>query len=74
MPQNSDTPVTFSREETGEISRQLSTADEVPVCPVCGNELTVRGPIAGEYCYIKCHPCGRSALVTVSGGGAEPDA
>jgi tRNA(Ile2) C34 agmatinyltransferase TiaS len=65
MSQNPDNPVTFSQKESDEIHRQLDAVDEQPVCPRCGEPLTVRGPIAGGYCYVKCSPCGKSGLVTV---------
>jgi len=65
MSQDSDTPVTFSPEESDAISRQLGSDGEQSVCPRCGGQLTVRGPIAGGYAYIKCGPCGKSGLVAV---------
>lgn len=66
MSQNSNTPVAFSPEESDAIGRQLGTEGKQPLCPLCGGQLTVRGPLAGGYCYIKCRPCGKSGLVTVT--------
>jgi len=74
---NPDTPVTFSRVESDEIRRLVTTADEPLVCPRCGADLLVRMPegrTARAIWEIRCTPCHRSAFVTEVAEGRRPGA
>jgi ribosomal protein S27AE len=67
MPDRSDTPVTFSREEIAEIREMLITRDNPPICPRCQGELTVEEPdveALKEHVYLKCGSCHRTAFVS----------
>ncbi len=69
MREDSGTPVTFSPEEAREIRRTLGTPDKAPVCPRCGAELDVDGPIPsvgseGPHFHVTCGPCRRTAFIT----------
>ena len=67
MRTESQTPVTFSREEIAEIRVMLTMWDNPPVCPRCEGDLSVEEPDAEElkgHVYLKCHPCKRTAFVS----------
>jgi len=67
MPDRSDTPVTFSREEIAEIRVMLTTWGKPPICPRCQGELSVEEPDVEElkgHVYLKCRSCHRTAFVS----------
>ncbi|UCG88218.1 MAG: hypothetical protein JSW71_06645 [Gemmatimonadota bacterium] len=67
MPEDSRTPVTFSRKEIAEIHKMLTTWDKPPVCPRCESSLRVEESGLGElkgHVYLKCHACNRTAFVS----------
>jgi transposase-like protein len=67
MPDRSNTPVTFSREEIAEIRVMLTSWDKPPVCPRCEGELSVEEPEVEElkgHVYLKCLSCHRTAFVS----------
>jgi len=66
--ERNDTPVTFSRDEAQEIQRTLAAADTEPLCPSCGSDLVIRGPVGGEgsdrsVWEVRCPSCYRSLFV-----------
>ena len=69
MPEDSHTPVTFSRAEVRKIREMLNTADKPAACPRCEEKLKVDGPIKGrgplDGCfYVRCQTCRRSAFIS----------
>ena len=67
MPEDSQTPVTFSREEIAEIRVMLTTWDGPPVCPKCQGDLRVEEPDVEELkgrVSLKCDICNRTAFVS----------
>lgn len=78
MPDQHDTPVTFSRAEMREIRKAVGE-DEVVHCPHCATTLTIRGPIAGggtqgPVWHIECEACHRAAFLTEVPGSRRPGA
>ncbi|UCD25169.1 MAG: hypothetical protein JSW51_04385 [Gemmatimonadota bacterium] len=67
MSGESHTPVTFSREEVGEIRVMLNNWDKPPVCPRCESQLRTEEPEVEELkgrVYVKCESCNRTAFVS----------
>ncbi len=68
MSENKDTPVMFAREESALIRDMLAKTGPPVVCPKCGEQLEVSGPvmageIAGPLYHVVCKPCRRHAAV-----------
>jgi hypothetical protein len=77
MRDESGTPVTFSPEEARAIRQTLGTPGAKRVCPRCGNELAIDGPIPsvgseGPHFHVTCTPCRRTAFITEV-PGSRPD-
>ncbi len=69
MPTHRNTPLTFSREEMRQIRAQLNTPRARVECPICGEALTLIGPIVcdnsmGPTFEVVCEPCLRTTILT----------
>jgi hypothetical protein len=68
MPNDSHTPVTFSRSEMSAIREMLESADKPALCPRCTEKLQFDEPITGGpldgCCYVRCDGCRRTAFIT----------
>ena len=67
MPDPSDTPVTFARDEVREIRKVLEAEGE-PYCPHCGCALVVQSPserpaTPDPFWYVQCNECHRTAFL-----------
>lgn len=72
-----ETPVTFSPDEAQEIRRTLAVPDTAFVCPRCGADLVIQGPIGGggaerPVWEVYCPPCHRSLYVMALPEGRRP--
>ena len=70
----SNTPVTFSREERVDIREMLTTWDKPSVCPRCEGSLRVEEvggePFAGKL-YVSCEHCYRTAFIPIQPRGGS---
>ncbi len=69
MPEDPVTPVTYTPEERKKIRASIDSGDKQPVCPRCGGELEVEGPITvptttQPYFQVGCKPCRRMAFIS----------
>lgn len=69
MQEREPTPVTFSPAQAREIREMLGVKDQPAKCPLCGGELTLRGPVEstgslGPVWRVDCAPCHRTAFIT----------
>jgi len=70
MPvERNDTPCTFSPDEAQQIRRTVADADMEPLCPRCGSDLAIRGPVGRggsdrSVWEVRCPSCHRSLFVS----------
>lgn len=68
MSENKDTPVMYAKDETARVREMLAKGDSPPLCPRCGEELRVSGPVSagekvGPVYHVVCKPCRRHAAI-----------
>ncbi len=68
MTDDRDTWPPYSKEEADQIRKALITPHAPVVCPRCGKDLDMAGPVAGGHSVMvlwqfKCASCERSVIV-----------
>jgi hypothetical protein len=65
-----ETPGAFSDEEVRQMRRLLRRPDTRPICPRCGSDFIIRGPVVasattlGRVWHVHCAACDRKAFVS----------
>lgn len=68
VSENKDTPVMFASDAAAEIRDMLLKPGTPVVCPKCGEDLNVSGPVSagktvGPVYHVVCKPCRRHAAI-----------